>query len=88
MKINIFRNPFVDTQVGFLIDAMVDARRKETEAYWRETLEKEFQERLDEEYWVGYHNGYNDARALNEITYDCPLTEEPPPAIIEGTQGE
>jgi hypothetical protein len=61
MKINIFRNPFVDTQVGYLIDGMVHARRKETESYWRETLEKEFQERLDTEYWIGYQNGYNEA---------------------------
>lgn len=58
MKINFSRNPFIDAQAGYLIDMMVDARRKETEAYWRETLEKEFQERLVAEYW----RGYNDAR--------------------------
>ena len=35
MKINIFRNPFIDAHVGYFIDSMIDARRKETEEYWR-----------------------------------------------------
>jgi len=53
MKINIFRNPFMDAQVGYLLDSMVDARRKETEAYWREVLKKE----MSEEYDRGYQDG-------------------------------
>ena len=61
MNFNIFRNRIVDAQVGYLMDMMVDARRKETEDYWRETLESEFQERLDAEYRIGYIDGYNDA---------------------------
>ena len=41
MKINIFRNPHIDAQVGYLIDTLIDARRKETEAYWRGVVTKE-----------------------------------------------
>ena len=47
MRINIFRNPFIDAQVGYLIDGMVDARRKETEQYWREKIVKEIQQRIE-----------------------------------------
>ena len=47
MKINIFRNPFIDVQVGYLIDNLVDARRKETESYWREVIVKEILERVE-----------------------------------------
>lgn len=61
MKFNIFRNPFIDSQAGYFMDILIDSRRKETESYWRETLEKEYQERLDAEYWLGYQNGYNEA---------------------------
>lgn len=46
MRINIFRNPFVDTQVGYLLDSMVDARRKETESYWTETILNRINSRL------------------------------------------
>lgn len=46
MRINIFRNPFIDVQVGYLIDNMVDARRKETESYWREIIERETVNRI------------------------------------------
>ena len=49
---NIFRNPFIDAQVGYLLDSMIDARRKETEEYWRGIFEKE----LDVEYWRGYND--------------------------------
>lgn len=48
MRLNIFRNPFIDTQVGYLIDSMVDARRKETEAYWRTTIVNEIRTRIKE----------------------------------------
>lgn len=47
MKINIFRNPFIDVQVGYLIDNLVDARRKETESYWREAIVKEILEQIE-----------------------------------------
>lgn len=46
MRINIFRNPFIDVQVGYLIDNMVDARRKETESYWREIVQRETIDRI------------------------------------------
>lgn len=45
MRINIFRNSFVDVQVGMLLDSLDHARRKETEDYWRKTI---YQEILDE----------------------------------------
>jgi hypothetical protein len=70
VKINIFRNPFIDAQAGYLIDMMVDARRKETEAYWREVLAKEHEEDLDVEYWRGYNNGYMDGYSDAEAHYD------------------
>lgn len=54
MRINIFRNPFIDVQVGYLIDNLVDARRKETEAYWRETITKEILEHID---WIPKEDG-------------------------------
>ena len=41
MKLNIFRNPFIDAQVGYFLDSLVDARRKETEAYWRNKITEE-----------------------------------------------
>ena len=41
MKLNIFHNPHIDAQVGYLMDALIDARRKETEAYWRGVMTKE-----------------------------------------------
>lgn len=47
MRINIFRNPFIDVQVGYLIDNLVDARRKETESYWREAIVKEILEQIE-----------------------------------------
>lgn len=34
-KFNIFRNPFIETQVGYLLDAYDDGLRKQTEEYWR-----------------------------------------------------
>lgn len=60
MKINIFRNPFVDAQIGYLMDSMVDARRKETENYWRGILTKE----MSDEYNRGYQDGCNYAADL------------------------
>lgn len=49
MRINIFRNPFMDAQVGYFIDSMVDARRKETEAYWTEQFAIRLKKRLIDE---------------------------------------
>ena len=46
MRLNIFRNPFMDAQVGYFLDSMIDARRKETEAYWREVVTKEVLDRI------------------------------------------
>lgn len=64
MKINIFRNPFVDAQVGYLLDSMVDARRKETEGYWREAISREFRVQLQQTYDRGYQEGCNYAADL------------------------
>lgn len=61
MKINIFRNPFIDAQAGYLMDMMIDARRKETESYWRAVLEKEHQDNAIQAYNNGYIDGYSDA---------------------------
>lgn len=41
MKFNIFRNPFVDAQVGMLLGSFDDGIRKQTESYWRDTISKE-----------------------------------------------
>lgn len=46
MRINIFRNPHIDAQVGYLLDSMIDARRKETEEYWRSTITDEIKKSL------------------------------------------
>jgi hypothetical protein len=40
-RFNIFRNPYIDAQLGYLLDTMVDARRKETEEYWRTVIAEE-----------------------------------------------
>jgi len=61
MRFNIFRNPFIDAQVGYLMDIMVDARRQETEEYWRGVLEKECQDNAIQAYNNGYTDGYADA---------------------------
>jgi len=54
VRLNIFRNPFIDVQVGYLIDNLVDARRKETEDYWRTTIVKEILEHME---WVPKEDG-------------------------------
>jgi len=41
VKFNIFRNPFVDVQVGMLLSSFDDGIRKQTESYWRDTISKE-----------------------------------------------
>ncbi len=46
MRINIFRNPFMDAQVGYFLDSMIDARRKETEEYWRTVIVNEIRTRI------------------------------------------
>jgi len=61
MRFNIFRNPFIDAQVGYLMDIMVDARRQETEEYWRGVLEKECQDNAIQAYNNGYTDGYGDS---------------------------
>jgi hypothetical protein len=38
MNFNIFRNPFIDTQVSMLMDTFDDALRKQTEQYWRSKI--------------------------------------------------
>lgn len=47
MRLNIFRNPFIDAQVGYLLDSMTDARRRETEEYWRNTIVKEIMQGIE-----------------------------------------
>lgn len=46
MRINIFRNPNIDAQVGYLLDSMVHARRKETEDYWTGEIVSRIKTRL------------------------------------------
>ena len=41
MKFNIFRNPFVDNQVKYLMDSFDGGMRKQTEDYWRRTIAEE-----------------------------------------------
>ena len=43
-KLNIFRNPFIDTQVAMLIDAYDEGLRRQTEFYWRNKIAKEIEE--------------------------------------------
>lgn len=38
MKFNIFRNPFVDSQVAMLMGSFDDAVRRQTEEYWRNEI--------------------------------------------------
>jgi hypothetical protein len=38
MKFNIFRNPNIDAQVGYLIDSYQDALRNQTRDYWTEKI--------------------------------------------------
>lgn len=38
MKFNIFRNPFVESQVTFLLDTYDEALRNQTEEYWRSKI--------------------------------------------------
>jgi hypothetical protein len=40
-RFNIFRNPYTDAQLGYLLDTMVDSRRRETESYWRTVIAEE-----------------------------------------------
>ena len=41
MRFNIFRNPFVDAQVGMLLGSFDDSIRNQTEQYWREKISQE-----------------------------------------------
>ena len=47
MKLNIFRNPFIDAQVKFILDAFDDVKKRETEDYWRTTIVNEILERIE-----------------------------------------
>lgn len=47
VNFNIFRNPFIDTQVSFLLGTLEDARRRETEQYWRNTIVNEILKKID-----------------------------------------
>jgi hypothetical protein len=44
INLNIFRNPFIDSQVGYLIDSYENGLRKQTESYWRNTIANELLE--------------------------------------------
>lgn len=44
---NIFRNPFIEAQVGYLLDAYDDGLRKQTEEYWRQTIVNEVLQRIE-----------------------------------------
>lgn len=41
MKFNIFRNPYVDAQVGMLLGSFDDSVRNQTEQYWRDKISQE-----------------------------------------------
>jgi hypothetical protein len=41
VKFNIFRNPIIDAQVGYLIDGYQDALRNQTKDYWTEQVRNE-----------------------------------------------
>ena len=41
MRVNIFRNPFVDAQVSMLLGSFDDGIRNQTEQYWREKISQE-----------------------------------------------
>lgn len=41
MRLNIFRNPHIDAQVGYLVDAHQDALRNQTKNYWTEKISQE-----------------------------------------------
>lgn len=75
MRINIFRNPHIDAQVGYLMDSLVSARRKETEAYWRGVVTKEI---LDIIHSLEYDSDYC------KIIHSCDLIDE----IVLGVQNE
>jgi hypothetical protein len=77
MKINIFRNPFIDAQVGFLIDSYEDGLRKQTESYWRKVIDKEYEDLLNLEYWRGYNNGYIDGYTDSEEHCSDEVLREP-----------
>ena len=47
MKLNIFRNPFIDAQVKFILDAFDDVKKQETEDYWRTTIVNEILQRIE-----------------------------------------
>ena len=40
-RFNIFCNPFIEAQVGYLLDTYDAALRKQTEEYWRQTIARE-----------------------------------------------
>lgn len=41
MRFNIFRNPFIDTQVAILMENYDSAIRNQTEEYWRDAIAQE-----------------------------------------------
>jgi hypothetical protein len=41
MRLNIFRNPTIDAQVGYLVDTYQDALRNQTRDYWTEKISME-----------------------------------------------
>lgn len=47
MKLNIFRNPFVDSQVGLLLESYDDRLRRQTESYWRNKIASEIRQAID-----------------------------------------
>ena len=44
MKFNIFRNPFIDAQVGILMDSFDKALYSQTEEHWRNVCANEIKE--------------------------------------------
>ncbi len=44
MRLNVFRNPFIDVQVSMILDNFDQAVRNQTEDYWRKTIAMEIRE--------------------------------------------
>jgi hypothetical protein len=45
IKLNIFRNPYIDAQIGYFMDNFDQAVRNQTEDYWRNTIADEVLQR-------------------------------------------
>lgn len=44
MRLNVFRNPFIDVQVSMILDNFDQAIRNQTEEYWRTVIAEEIRD--------------------------------------------